>query len=219
MAEHTFALLLALARKVPVQHQLMQQGQWKRRTGRELFGSTLGIIGFGAVGREVARRAVAFGMRVLFTDPVSPPRELIQQLGAEPRGLQNLLAESDFVSLHLPLSQDTHHRIGAHELACMKPAAFLVNTARGGLVDEAALYQALADKKLAGAAFDVFESEPPGESPLLRLENFVASPHAASATEETTLRMGWMAAENALAVLQGRRPTSVINPEVYDRRK
>jgi len=215
VAELTILLMLALARHLPAHDRWTRSGEWKRVTGMELAGATLGIVGLGRIGREVASRARAFGMRIVFTDPVPPPEALVDELEATPLSLDDLLPTSDVVSLHLPLTNETYHLIGARELARMKSTAFLINTARGGLVDEQALYEALKEKRLAGAAFDVFEQEPPGASPLLQLDNFIAMPHTGSATVQTARRMGWMAAQNALAVLEGRRPEGVVNPEVY----
>jgi D-3-phosphoglycerate dehydrogenase len=215
VAELTMLLMLALSRHLVLHDRWVRSGSWKRASGVELMGGTLGIVGLGRIGREVAARARAFGMRIVFTDPVLPPEDLVRALEATALPLDDLLSTSDVITLHLPLSAETHHLIGARELALMKPSAFLINTARGGLVDEEALYAALKEGRLAGAAFDVFEKEPPGASPLLQLDNFIATPHIGSATVQTTRRMGWMAAQNALAVLEGRRPEGVVNPQVY----
>ena len=215
VAELTLALLLALARHIPRHDRTVKQGEWKRLTGTELSGLQLGLVGLGRIGREVASRASAFGMRIRYHDPVPPPQALLDSLGASSCPLDELLAGSDVVSLHLPLTEDTRQLIDRAALARMKPTAFLINTARGGLVDEQALYEALASGRLAGAAFDTFAQEPPRDNPLLQLDNFIATPHAGSATTQTTRRMGLMAAENALAVLRGERPAHVANPEVY----
>lgn len=218
VAELTFLLILALSRHLILHDRWVRAGEWKRASGVELIGSTLGIIGLGRIGREVATRARAFGMRIVFTDPAPPPEDQVRALEAIAMPLNELLSISDVVSLHLPLTSETYHLIGARELALMKPNALLINTARGGLVDEQALYEALKERRLAGAAFDVFEKEPPDDSPLLRLDNFIATPHIGSATVQTTRRMGIMAAQNALAVLEGRRPEGVVNPQVYSSR-
>ncbi len=214
VAELTMGLILALARRIPYHDGVVKQGQWKRVAGVELSGATLGLIGLGRIGREVARRAVAFDMKILYHSRTAK-RDLETELGAEYVALDHLLANADFVSLHCPLTWETRHLIGERELAMMRPTAALVNTARGGIVEEPALFEALTQGKLAGAAFDVFAQEPPSDSPLLPLENFIATPHFGSATLQTTLRMGLMAAENALAVLRGERPVDVANPEVY----
>jgi D-3-phosphoglycerate dehydrogenase len=216
VAELALALLLALARSIPYHDRVAKGGKWSRVQGMELAGATMGIVGLGRIGREVALRAAALGMRVLAYDPLLPA-EGFAGLPVEPCGLDDLLAASDAVSLHLPLTADTRNLIDARALARMKPTAYLINTARGGLVDEQALYDALAIKKLAGAACDVFAQEPPDASGLVALDNFIAAPHIGSATAQTTLKMGLMAAENALAVLRGERPEGVVNPEVYDR--
>ncbi|MCC6616316.1 MAG: phosphoglycerate dehydrogenase [Anaerolineae bacterium] len=217
VAELTLALMLALARHVTRHDRAIRQGNWSVVSGMELHGQTLGIIGLGRIGQETAQRAAAFGMRILYYDPVPPSPEVVSALNATPCTLDELLADSDVVSLHLPLMDETRNLIDADALAGMKPGALLINTARGGLVDEAALYEALAQNKLGGAAFDAFAKEPSTGNPLLELENFIATPHSGSATRQTTLRMGLMAAENALAVLRGERPVHVVNPEVYQR--
>lgn len=215
VAELTMLFILALSRHLLTHDRWVRSGEWKRTTGAELMGATLGIIGLGRIGQEVAARARAFGMRVVFTDPAPPPDHVVHRLEAVPLPLDDLLVTSDVVSLHLPLTPGTRHLIGARELALMKPTALLINTARGGLVDERALYEALKAGRLAGAAFDVFEEEPPGASPLLELENFIATPHVGSATVQTARRMGMMAAQNVLAVLEGRRPEGVVNPQIF----
>lgn len=217
VAELTMALMLALARHIPQLDRQVKAGEWGRIRGVELAGLALGLIGLGRIGREVAKRAAAFNMRILFYDPFPPPEEVQAQLGTAPAALDNLLAESDVVSLHLPLTDDTRHLIDRGALAKMKPGAILINTARGGLVEEPALAEALQSGQLAGAACDVFAQEPPArDNPLLKLDGFIATPHVGSATRQTTLRMGLMASENALAVLRGERPAHVVNPEVYE---
>ncbi len=217
VAELAIGLMLALARHIPRHDQTVKRGLWERIQGVELSGATLGVIGMGHIGREVATRAFSFGMEILYHDPVQPPQELVDRLGASACTLEELLSTSDVVSLHAPHTDATHHLIDAVALDRMKPSALLINTARGGLVDEAALYEALVQGELAGAACDVFSEEPPRDSPLLALDNFVATPHAGSATVQATIRMGTMAAQNALAVLRGERPEHVVNPEVYER--
>lgn len=215
VAELTMALMLALARSIPYHDRLVRQGKWTRVQGLELYGSTLGIVGLGRIGREVARRAAGLGLRILFYDPIPPTPDSLVDLKVEPCPLEALLSTSDVVSLHLPLDDSSRHMIDRQALERMKPGALLINTARGGLVDEQALYEALVQGKLAGAACDVFAKEPPGDSPLLTLDNFIATPHIGSTTLQTTLRMGLMAAQNTLAVLRGERPAGVVNPEVY----
>ncbi len=170
--------------------------------GVELHGLTAGLIGLGRIGQEVAHRVRALGMQVLFYDLLTPPASVLQPLDARQCPLEELLRESDVVSLHVPLTAQTRGMIGARELALMKPSAFLVNTARGELVDEAALYQALVERRLAGAAMDVFAQEPPGPSnPLLKLDNFIATSHIGAATVQAIERMARMAVDNLLEAL------------------
>ncbi|GAB4514145.1 MAG: phosphoglycerate dehydrogenase [Anaerolineae bacterium] len=219
VAELTLALMLTLSRRVAEFGRAAQHGSWSPLPGWELSGSTLGVMGMGRIGREVARRAAAFDMTILFYDPFPPPADFVAQVNCQSVSIEALLERSDFITLHLPLSEETHHLLNAARLVLCKPTAYLINTARGGLVDETALCDALMRGTLAGAAFDVFEQEPPTGSPLLALPNFVAMPHAGSATRQTTQRMGVMAAENALMMLRGERPpeSHIVNPEVFGR--
>jgi D-3-phosphoglycerate dehydrogenase len=195
VAELTIALLLALARHVAFHDRSVRAGSWSRRTGIELAGRRLGLVGYGAVGREVARIAGALGMEVVAHDPLLPGAdvELVE--------LDALLASCDAVSLHLPFTEETRGLLGARELGLMRQGSLLVNTARGGLVDEAALADALRAGRLAGAAFDVFVDEPPSASPLLELDTFVASPHAGAATAEAVRRTADAALDALLAAL------------------
>lgn len=215
VAELTMGFILALARRIPQHDREVRAGEWERFTGTEVSGATLGIVGLGAVGRDVARRALCFGMEVLYYDPAPPPAEFLSQTPVTAVPLEKLLATSDFVTLHLPLTPETHHLIDDRALRLMKPTAYLINTARGGIVDEQALYDALSNGRLAGAAFDAFAQEPPIASPLLGLDNFIASPHAGAATAQAIHRMGAMAVENVLSVLRGERPAGLVNPDVY----
>jgi glyoxylate reductase len=174
-------------------------------------------VGLGRIGRAVARRAAGFGMHVLYADRSRAPESVERDLGVEYRDLDALLAESDFVSLHVPLTAETRGMISTPQLARMKPTAFLINTARGPVVDEAALVSALERKKLAGAALDVYEQEPfihPG----LRRPNVVLAPHLGSASLETRTKMACMAAENVVALFGGRRPPNALNPDVLQKR-
>jgi D-3-phosphoglycerate dehydrogenase len=182
-AEHTLALTLALLRHVPRADASLRAGRWERKAfvGRELARKTLGVLGLGRIGREVALRARAFGMELLVYDPYVGPAAA-EAVGARAVGLDDLLARADIVTLHLPLLPETAGLLGARELARMKRGAYLVNCARGGLVDEAALAEALASGALAGAALDVFEREPPTGSPLLGLPNVVVTPHLAASS-------------------------------------
>jgi D-3-phosphoglycerate dehydrogenase / 2-oxoglutarate reductase len=195
VAELAIALLLALARNVALHDRGVRDGSWHRRTGVELAGKQLGIVGYGAIGREVARIALGLDMRVVAHDPFVHGAEvpLVE--------LDELYATSDAVSLHLPLTDETRGLIGAAELAAMKPTTFLINTARGGLVDEAALAEALRSGRLAGAALDGFDEEPLGESPLRELDNVVLSPHAGASTNEAVLRAAARAVDQLLASL------------------
>ncbi|WP_119071037.1 phosphoglycerate dehydrogenase [Aggregatilinea lenta] len=217
VAELALGMMFALARHIPHHDRVVKAGGWGRVSGVELTGATLGVVGLGRIGQEVARRAIGLGMRVLYYDPMPFPLELIASLGVEARSLDALFEESDFISLHLPLTDETHYLIDATALARMKSTACVINTARGGLVDEAALAQALAARQIAGAAADVFNAEPPTDRTLVELDNFIAVPHAGSATLQTTLRMGLMASQNLLAALRGELPEGTVNPEVFER--
>jgi D-3-phosphoglycerate dehydrogenase len=220
--EHTFALMLALARQIPDAVLSLRQGKWERQRflGRELYRKTLGIVGLGRIGSEVARRARAFGMEVIAYDPfVSPARA--QKLGVEVMSLEELLPRADFLTLHVPLTPQTRSLIGREELFRLKRGAFLVNTSRGGVVDEEALYQALAEGHLGGAALDVFEREPPGDHPLLRLPNFVATPHLGASTVEAQVTCAVEIAEQVVqCLLQGVVRNAVnlppVSPETWE---
>jgi glyoxylate reductase len=184
--------------------------------GGEVNGKTLGIIGLGSIGEAVARRARGFGMRILYTKRrrLEPPQEAA--LGVEYRNLDDLLKESDFVSINAALSPETIHLIGYRELSLMRPSAYLVNTARGPIVDEKALVRALEEKRIAGAALDVYEREPLVEPGLINLSNVVLTPHLGSAAIDTRERVADIVVENIIAVIEGRRPPNIFNPEVYD---
>ncbi len=216
VAEMTMALILSLIRHIPQHHARLQAGHWQRLPGMEMHGHTLGIIGFGRIGREVAKRAAAFGMRIIYSDPVPAPAAIEAATAATHCLFEELLSASDIVALHLPLTLETRNVIDERSLRLMKPTAYLVNTARGGLVDEQALYAALISRSLAGAACDVFASEPPMHSPLLSLDNFIGTPHAGSATRQTTARMAMAASNNLLAALHGAPTGYVVNPDVFD---
>lgn len=205
VADMTIALLLALARQIPQGNASVKAGVWKRFVGPELRGMTLGIVGLGQIGRAVCRRAKAFGMRAVAYD-VNPDKTFATSWNVEFLTLDDLLGQADFVSLHVPVTPETHLLIGPTQLARMKPTAYLINTARGALVDEAALYKALKRGAIAGAASDVFVNEPPANSPLLTLENFIAMPHSAGQTPEGLRRLDEITADNTLRVLQGEAP-------------
>lgn len=211
-AEHTFALILSAARRIPMAHATMNEGRWDRKkfTGNELYNKTIGIVGFGRIGREVATRAASFQMKVLAYDPFVSD-EAIRATGAEPRDLDDLLKDSDFVTLHVPKVKETTGLFDKERLLKMKKGSFLVNCARGGIVDEEALVEVLKDH-LGGAAFDVFETEPlPAESKLRGIDNLVTTPHLAASTEEAQMRVAIDVAEQIRDVLDGKSPRSAVN--------
>ena len=219
-ADMTWALLMAAARRVAEGDRFLRTGRpwiWgpEMMLGQDVHGRTLGIIGFGRIGRAVARRATGFGMSVLYYDPVAPPAA---EYGAQPTDLDELLAVADFVSVHVSLSPETHHLIDAARLRQMKATAVLVNAARGPVVDERALAEALDSGEIFAAGLDVFEREPAVDPGLLAHPRAVIVPHLGSATVETRLAMGTVVADNVLAALAGRRPPTLVNPEVWDRR-
>jgi len=221
-ADFAFTLLLATARRVVEGDAFLRSGQWNQWAidllcGQDAHGRTLGIVGIGRIGQAVARRAKGFDMRVLYHDAARLEAEAERRLGVEFVELAVLLAQSDFVSLHVPLLPQTRHLIGAAELAAMKRTAILVNTSRGPVVDEAALAEALAAGRIAGAGLDVYEREPEVEAGLLGLRNVILAPHIASASIQTRTRMCMMAAENVVAGLEGRRPPNLVNREVLPR--
>lgn len=209
VADMTMALLLALARQIPQGSASVRSGEWKRFVGPELRGKTLGLVGLGHIGKAVCRRAKAFGMRVVAHD-LYPDVAFAGSWRVEFLSLEDLLAQADFVSLHTPLTPETRWMIGAAQLARMKPTAYLINTARGELVDEMALYTALKAGAIAGAAADVFTNEPPGKHPLLTLDNFIAMPHSAGQTPEGLRRMGEITAKNVLRALRGEEPVDRV---------
>ena len=211
-AEHTMALMLALSRNIPRAHQSMKDGQWRRSAfvGIEVRNKTLGIIGLGRVGSEVALRARSFGMRLVAYDPFVAP-DYAHRLGTELRSLQDLLAESDFVTLHTPLTDSNRNMIGAAELSRMKPGSRLINVARGELVDEQALLEALESDGLAGVALDVFATEPPHQSPLLEHPKVVVTPHLGASTEEAQREVAIEAAEQVISVLNGDPARNTVN--------
>lgn len=221
-ADLAFALLMAAARRIDEGSRYVRADRWRTwgpllMLGVDIHGATLGIVGFGRIGRELARRAAGFGMRVLYHDvqPADPEEE--RALNATRVELDRLLAESDFVSLHVNLTDETRHLIDAGALRRMKPTVVLVNTSRGPVVDQAALYTALRDGQIFAAALDVTDPEPMrADDPLLSLENCLVVPHVASASLVTRGKMASMAAANLLAGLDGDRLPTPINPEVYD---
>jgi lactate dehydrogenase-like 2-hydroxyacid dehydrogenase len=221
-ADLAFALLLAAARRIVEADAYVRAGNWrtwgpKLLLGGDLNGATLGIVGFGRIGQAVARRAAGFGMRILYYHPEAKEYEIAKEIGAQYADLPNLLRESDYVSLHAPLTEATRGLIDAESLRRMKPTAVLVNTARGPMVDTMALYQALKDGLIAYAALDVTDPEPlPADHPLLTLENVIVAPHIGSAGVQTRTLMATMAAENLLAGLRNERLPNCVNPQVYE---
>jgi D-3-phosphoglycerate dehydrogenase len=218
VSEHAMACMLALARMLIFADTSVKQGTWDRGSvrGVELYGKTLGLVGIGRIGARVAKHAQGFDMRVLAYDPYAS-EEAARSAKATLADLETVLRESDFVSIHAPLSEATRHLIGAEQLALLKPSAFLVNTSRGGLIDEAALTEALSTGRIAGAGLDVYEQEPLEEgSPLRELGNVILTPHVAGTTQEALERMSERAAENILRVYDGLKPFAVFNPEVLE---
>ena len=214
-AEHTMAMMLALARHIPQADQAVKAGRWERSRflGNELRDKVLGVIGFGSIGREVAHRAQAFGMRVIASDPMLSV-ERASQLNVKLMSLDQLMSQADVVTLHVPLTRETHHLIDARTLAAAKPGLRLINVARGGIVDESALWNALRDGQVAGAALDVFEQEPPGENPLLSLPQVVTTPHLGASTEEAQISVALEIADQVVAVLEGGHPRFALNAPV-----
>jgi len=219
-ADCAFALLMAVARRIPEADRHVKAGGWVHAWGPRMFvgtdvhGKTLGIIGLGRIGSAIARRAKGFDMNVIYYDE-HRRRDLEKELGVRYAPLKELLTDSDYVSLHVPLTVSTRHMIGKRELTMMKGTAFLINTSRGPVVDEDALYRALRDGVIAGAGLDVFEREPLSpDNPLKELDNAVITPHIASASVETRTKMATTAAFNLVSVLQGKEPPNLVNPEV-----
>lgn len=220
-ADFAFALLMAAARRVVEADAYTKQGQWKTWApmvllGQDIHNATLGIIGLGRIGTELARRARGFNMKIIYYDSVRRSREEEKELGVEyVSELPLLLSRSDFISVHVPLTSETHHLIGDKEFAMMKSTTVFINTSRGSVVDQKALYEALKKGQIFTAAIDVTETEPiPAYDPLLTLNNIIIAPHIASASFPTRTRMAVMAAENLLAGLRGELPPNCVNPEV-----
>ena len=218
VADLTWALLMAIARRIVEGDNFMRQKKFKGwapllMLGADIYGKTLGIIGAGRIGRAVARRAQGFNMKILYYS--RRRNEEMEKYNAKFVDLHTLLKESDFVSLHIPLTKETYHLIGEKELKLMKPTAYLINTARGKCIDEKALIKALKNKWIAGAALDVFENEPSISDELVELENVVLTPHIGSASYETRSQMAEMVAKNVLMALEGKLPPNCVNPEAW----
>lgn len=218
-ADLAFALLLAVARRIVEGDRLVRSGHFTGwdpllLLGEDVYGKTLGIVGLGRIGKAVARRALGFSMQVLYYSRRALPKEEEQALRVRYVELPELLQCADFVTLHVPLTEATHHLIGERELAMMKKSAYLINTSRGPVVDEKALVRALREGIIRGAALDVFENEPDVDEGLLTLPNVVLAPHIGSASLATRTRMAMMAADNLVRALRGERPEYLVNPEV-----
>lgn len=222
-ADTAFALMIAAARRVAEGDRFLRSGTpwiWGplMMLGQDVHHATLGIVGFGRIGQALARRARGFAMRVLYHDMYRPPPDVEEELGAEYRDLEDLLRESDFVSMHTNLTAETRHLINAERLAIMKPTAVLVNTSRGPVIDEQALARALRNGQLFAAGLDVFEREPTVHPDLLACENAVVIPHLGSATVHTRLAMANLAVDNLFAAIAGERPPTLLNPQVWEQR-
>ena len=220
-ADLAFTLLMAASRRISEADRFLRSGAWHQWeidmfTGHDIFGHTLGILGMGRIGHGVARRARGFDMRVIYHDVNRATPEQEVEWGIEYVDRETLFRESDFLSIHVPLNENTRHAVGGDEFALMKPTAVLVNTSRGPVVDEKALVKALESGQIASAGLDVFEEEPTVDPGLLALENIVLVPHIGSASIKTRTRMCTMAAENAAAVLSGHPPINPVNSEILD---
>ncbi len=214
VADFAMGLILACARLIPRLDRSMRAGAWQPSLGVDVHSKTLGIAGLGRIGQAVARRARGFNMRILGVDPIVP-QEHVAALGVEKVSLETLLSESDFITLHMPSSAATAGFIGERELQAMRSSAFLINTARGPLVDEQALADALRNGQIAGAGLDVFADEPRTDSPFADFDNVIVSPHIAGATVESTAKMAESAVDNAIAVLSGSWPREIVVNGVY----
>ena len=219
-ADLTWALLMAVARRVVEADKYVRRGDWKipwglmMMLGSDVYGKTIGIVGLGRIGLAIARRAKGFDMRILYHSRTRKP-DLEKELGIKYVDFETLVKESDFITLHVPLTPETHHMISEKELELMKNTAYMINTSRGPIVDEAALYKALKEGWIKGAALDVYEKEPTDpDNPLLKLDNVVLTPHIGSASVETRTRMAVMAAENLVSVLDGKIPPNLVNKDV-----
>jgi glyoxylate reductase len=218
-ADIAFGLLLAAARNIALGDKLFRQGvypgsQSNHLAGYAVSGKTLGLVGFGRIGQAVARRGGGFGMKIIYSDPRRLPADEEKTLGAEYRGFEDLLREADYVSLHPQLSPETRHLMSDAQFALMKPTAFVVNTSRGPVIDEAALVRALKAKKIAGAGLDVYEHEPQVSPDLAAMPNVVLTPHLGSAVLELREGMAHVVIDNTIALIEGRQPVSCLNPQV-----
>jgi D-3-phosphoglycerate dehydrogenase len=218
VADHAFAMMLGLGHLLVANHQCIQQGQWGRPVGSDVWRKTLGIVGLGRIGKGVAQRASGFEMRVLAYEPY-PDREFCRQRGIRLLSLDELLQRSDYVTLHIPGGGKNRHLIGQAQLSLMKSRAFIVNTARGDLIDEDALYAALVAGTIAGAGLDVRETEPPTDHRFSSLSNVILSPHVAGVTHETVSRMSHLTVDSILSAWQHEEPHGLLNPAAWERRR
>lgn len=217
VAEHTFTLILALAKNLIPQHTLIKEGQWPRRANLPLRGKTLGVVGLGRIGRAVARVGQAFQMNVIAHEPF-PDADYATKHGIPLLPLDDVLRQSDWVSLHLPMLAESKHIICTRTLALMKPTAYLINTSRGGVINEPDLYDALKNKRIAGAGLDVFDEEPPGNNPLLTLDNVVMTAHTAGVDLKSRDDMANLAARAIVKTLQGEWPAEwIVNPQAKEK--
>ena len=216
VADLTFGLMFAVARNIPLHDRTIKSGTWQSRMGADVWQQTLGIVGLGRIGQAVARRARGFEMKLLACEP-APNAAAVKELAVDLLPIERVFAESDFVTIHVPSSKDTEKLVDARLLGLMKPTAFLINAARGAIVDEDALYAALSENRIAGAGLDVRLAEPPTDTRFNTLDNVVMTPHTGAGTPVARLRSGQSAAESVVAVLKGQRPDGFINPEVWTR--
>lgn len=220
-ADMVFALILSTARRIVEADRFLRGGKFKGWAptlllGNDVYNKTLGIIGFGKIGRAVAQRAKGFHMKIIYYEPVRLSHDIEKKYSAEYKSFDDLLKESDFITIHTPLVESTHHLISEKEFSLMKKTAYLINAARGSIVDEKALVEALKKKKIAGCALDVFEREPDVEKELITIPNTILVPHIGSASIETRTKMALIVAENVIAVLVNKtRPPNIVNPEIY----
>jgi glyoxylate reductase len=220
-ADLVFALILSTARRIVEADRFLRGGKFKGWApmlflGNDVYNKTLGIIGFGRIGRAVAQRAKGFHMKIIYHEPIRLSHDIEKKYSAEYKGLDNLLKESDFITIHTPLVESTHHLISEKEFSLMKKTAYLINAARGPIVDEKALVEALKERKFAGCALDVFEREPDVEKELITIPNTILAPHIGSASIETRTKMALIVAENVIAVLVNKtRPPNIVNSEIY----
>lgn len=212
VADLAFALIMSVARGIPSVHNIVKEGKWSRVMGVEMWGKTLGVIGLGRIGKGLVQRAKGFNMNILCYE-IYPDHEFGEKYGVKYCPLEELLKNSDAISIHVPLLPQTRNLIGEKELSMMKPTAILVNTARGGIVNEEALYQALSGKKIMGAALDVTEKEPPENSPLLTMDNIIITSHIGGYTSDAVRNMGVTAANNAVAILCSKPGAYIVNPD------